>query len=140
MDALDQAVADYLGLHRTDMRCPDILDREGPLTAGRLAKLAHLSPGAMTTLLDRIERAGFAKRRRDTEDRRQVLVEVTPKLRRMAAGVYPSPDEATRALERYSDAELELLDEFLRGNRGWNEQRLEHLTELVAKRPRKDGF
>jgi len=78
------------------MRCPDILDREGPLTAGRLAKLAHLSPGAMTTLLDRIERAGFAKRRRDTEDRRQVLVEVTPKLRRMAPGVYPSPARRRR--------------------------------------------
>lgn len=134
VDAVDQAVADALGLHRTDLRCLDILDRDGPMTAGRLAQLAHLSPGAMTALLDRVERAGLAKRRRDTEDRRRVLVGVTPKLRRLAAQVYPPPDEAAQALARYSDAELELLNEFLRGSREWNEARLGQLHELVAKK------
>jgi DNA-binding MarR family transcriptional regulator len=134
VDALDQAVGDYLGLHRTDMRCLDILDREGPMPAGRLARLAHLSPGAMTTLLDRLERAGYARRRRDTEDRRRVLVEVTPKLHRVAAQFYPEPTEAVRALERYSDEELELLNEFLRWDREWNEQRLAHVNALAAKR------
>jgi DNA-binding MarR family transcriptional regulator len=134
VDAVDQAVADALGLHRTDLRCLDILDRDGPMTAGRLARLAHLSPGAMTALLDRLERAGLAKRRRDTEDRRRVLVEVTPKLRRLAAQVYPPPDEAAQALAHYSDAELQLLNEFLRGSREWNEARLAQLQELVAKK------
>jgi DNA-binding MarR family transcriptional regulator len=134
VDAVDQAVADALGLHRTDLRCLDILDREGPMPAGRLAELAHLSPGAMTALLDRIEKAGLAKRRRDTKDRRRVLVEVTPKLGRLAAQVYPEPAEAARALDRYSDHELALLNEFLRGSRIWNEERLAQLEALVAKK------
>ena len=37
-DRYDQAVADAIGLNRTDMRCLDIIDREEPVTAGRLAE------------------------------------------------------------------------------------------------------
>ncbi|MGO9750213.1 MAG: MarR family winged helix-turn-helix transcriptional regulator, partial [Solirubrobacteraceae bacterium] len=48
----DQAVADALGLNRTDMRCIDVLHRAGPITAGRLAEETGLSAGAMTTALD----------------------------------------------------------------------------------------
>src|SRR5947199_5343532 len=51
----DHAVADYVGLDRTAYRCLDILDQEGPMTAGRIAERAQLSPGAMTALLDRLE-------------------------------------------------------------------------------------
>ena len=88
VDLVDEAVAEYLGIHRTDARCLDILDQEGPMTAGHLAERARISPGAMTTLLDRLERKGLARRTRDTEDRRRVLVEVTPELRRMARELY----------------------------------------------------
>src|SRR6266567_2253175 len=60
-DAFDHAVADYVGLDRTAYRCLDILDQEGPMTAGGLAERARLSPGAMTALLDRLEKRGFAR-------------------------------------------------------------------------------
>src|SRR3954469_22481009 len=80
-DRYDQAVADALGLNRTDMRCADVLDREGPVTAGRLAEATGLTSGAITTAIDRLERAGIARRRPDPGDRRRVLVEIEPDTR-----------------------------------------------------------
>ena len=61
-DIADQVIADYLGLNRTDMRCLDIIERLDGVSAGRLASEAGLSTGAVTTVLDRLERAGFARR------------------------------------------------------------------------------
>jgi|ERR1039458_7029020 DNA-binding MarR family transcriptional regulator len=57
-DRFDQAVADAIGLNRTDMRCLDVIDREGPVPAGRLADVPGLTTGAITTVPDRLEKAG----------------------------------------------------------------------------------
>ena len=103
VEMLDHAVAEYLGIDATAYRCIDILDQEGPMTAGRLAERARLSPGATTALLDRLESKGLARRTRDTEDRRRVLVEVTPKLRKDAELLYGTPEEGAQALAAYSD-------------------------------------
>jgi DNA-binding MarR family transcriptional regulator len=135
-DAFDHAVADYVGLDRTAYRCLDILDQEGPMTAGRLAERARLSPGAMTALLDRLEERGFARRTRDTKDRRRVLVEVTPELRRMAARIYGTPDEGADALAAYTSEQLELLIGFLRGNIAYQEERMRRLEALKAREAR----
>ena len=62
-DRYDEAVADAIGLNRTDMRCLDVIQREGPVPAGRLADETGLTTGAITTVLDRLERAGYAKRK-----------------------------------------------------------------------------
>jgi DNA-binding MarR family transcriptional regulator len=132
-DAFDHAVADYLGLDRTAYRCLDILDQEGPMTAGRLAERARLSPGAMTALLDRLEEKGFARRTRDTKDRRRVRVEVTPQLREMAAEIYGTPDEGAGALAAYTNEQLELLIAFLRDNAAYQEARISQLDGLMAK-------
>jgi len=131
-DAFDHAVADYVGLDRTAYRCLDILDQEGPMTAGRLAERARLSPGAMTALLDRLERRGLARRTRDTKDRRRVLVEVTPQLRQMAAELYGTPEEGADALAAYTDEQLEFLISFLRGNVAYQEERMRRLEALKA--------
>ena len=53
---------------------------EGPVTAGRLAELTGLTTGAITTVLDRLEKAGLpACRARELHDRRRVLVEDAPR-------------------------------------------------------------
>jgi DNA-binding MarR family transcriptional regulator len=132
-DAFDHAVADYAGLDRTAFRCLDILDQEGAMTAGRLAERARLSPGAMTALLDRLEKRGFARRTRDTKDRRRVLVEVTPELRQMAAQVYGTPDEGAAALAAYSNEQLEFLLSFLRGNAAYQEERIRRLDAIKVR-------
>ena len=129
-EMLDAAIADYIGIHDTDFRCLDILDQEGPMTAGHLAQRARLSPGAMTSLLDRLELKGFAQRTRDTEDRRRVLVEVTGRLREMAAEVYGTPAEAVDGLAGYTDEELELLTNFMRGSVAFQEERMRRLDAM----------
>jgi DNA-binding MarR family transcriptional regulator len=126
----DQAVADALGLNRTDMRCLDILQMEGSVTAGRLAELTGLTTGAITTVLDRLENAGFARRVRDPNDRRRVLVEMAPEAMSGAANLYGEHiAQAEQVYKRYTLEQLELLLEFVRGSRELNERAAAELEE-----------
>jgi DNA-binding MarR family transcriptional regulator len=128
-DIADQAVADYLGINRTDARCLAIIERLGAVTAGRLARESGLSTGAVTTVLDRLERAGLARRTSDPEDRRRVLVEMTPAATAASEKLYrPLVEAATEQLRRYSEDELALLREYHRASR--------ELTEAHAARVR----
>ena len=77
IDRLDQAAADRYGLNRTDMRALDILGRSGPLAPTALARLLGFTTGGVTTVLDRLEKAGYIRRRPDPGDRRRQLVETT---------------------------------------------------------------
>jgi DNA-binding MarR family transcriptional regulator len=127
-DIGDQAIADYLGLNRTDTRCLDIVERLDGVSAGRLAAEAGLSTGAVTTVLDRLERAGFARRAPDPGDRRRVLVELTPAARRELSELYAPLAEATlRQLEGYTTEEVGLVRDFLRDNRRLNEAHAERV-------------
>lgn len=122
-DRFDQAVADALGLNRTDLRCLDILDREGSVSAGRLAQATGLTSGAMTTALDRLERAGYARRVHDASDRRRVLVEVTPQALRDAGRFYVEHAARSEYLyRRLTEAQLKLLLKFVREGREFNEE------------------
>ena len=130
----DQAVADAVGLNRTDLRCVDVLHREGPLTAGRLAEQTGLSSGAMTTALDRLERAGYARRVRDSSDRRRVLVELTPQVAKMAAFYGEHAVYAERLYQRHTVEQLELLLRFVRENREFNELQAARLEQQTRER------
>src|SRR4026209_784701 len=69
---LSDTVAKIVGLNSTDLECLDLLEIAGPTTAGRLAEHVGLTTGAMTAVIDRLERAGYARRGRDVADRRLV--------------------------------------------------------------------
>lgn len=117
-------VAERMGLSPTDEKCLDFaLRADGPITAGRIAELSGLSTGAVTGVIDRLERAGYVRRVRDPHDRRKVLVEVTvgdegefarlfagarEMLHEVLAGFTP---EEREVLERYNQA---LIDAFRR--------------------------
>ncbi len=121
-DIADQVVAEHLGLNRTDTRCLDIIERLDGVSAGRLAGESGLSTGAVTTVLDRLERAGYARRVHDPGDRRRVLVELTPEARRELEDLYAPLAAATmRQLEGYSTDEVCLVRDFLRDARRLNE-------------------
>src|SRR5947209_11432066 len=75
--AFDNLAAERLGVNETDLHCLNIIENSGGLTAGELAARAGLTNGAVTGVLDRLERAGFATRAADPGDRRRVNVEVT---------------------------------------------------------------
>ncbi|MFI0090274.1 MarR family winged helix-turn-helix transcriptional regulator [Streptomyces bobili] len=75
----NQAVADRLGLHPTDLQCLNLLSLERePVTTGRVAELTGLTTGSATRLVDRLEKAGYVVRERDAADRRRVLVAAVP--------------------------------------------------------------
>jgi DNA-binding MarR family transcriptional regulator len=127
-DIADQVVADFLGLNRTDTRCLDIIERLDGVSAGRLASEAGLSTGAVTTVLDRLERAGYARRVQDPGDRRRVLVELTPAARRELQELYaPLADATMRQLEGYTTDEVGLVRDFMRDNRRLNEAHAERV-------------
>ena len=138
--AVDEAVAGRLGVNATDHRCLDILDQRGPLTAGALAEALALSPSAVTTVLDRLQRLRYVRRAANPDDRRQVVVVLTPLLRRRARELYGDDGESSALLERYSVAELELLCDFVRGDRELNERRAQRLASRPPrKRPAAGG-
>src|ERR671931_793014 len=96
--AFDNVAAELLGLSRTDLHCINIIENSGGLMAGELAAEAGLTTGGVTGGIDRLERAGYARRVSDPADRRRVRLEVTPKFYARADRIWGpvAKDWATR--------------------------------------------
>jgi DNA-binding MarR family transcriptional regulator len=117
-DIFDDAVATYGGLNRTDTRVIDLVERAGRMTAGEIATAARLTSGAVTAVIDRLEAAGFARRVRDTVDRRRVLVEITPALTELMQPIFhPLIEEGYRQMAGYDDKDFETIVTFLERTR-----------------------
>ncbi len=71
---LSHSVAEKVGIHPTDLECVDFLYLYGDLPAGKLATLTGLTTGAITAVIDRLEKKGFVKRKHDKNDRRKIIV------------------------------------------------------------------
>lgn len=117
---LTQAIADRFGLNATDLQCLSLLTSAGPMTAGELAERIALTTGAVTGVIDRLERAGLVSRTRDPADRRRVIVQplAEEELSRRA----PELDAVFGAIAlggasseaSYTDDQLELFIDYLR--------------------------
>jgi len=113
-----QAVADKLGLNVTDTRCFELMSRysQPPVTAGYLARITGLTTGAVTGVLDRLEKAGLVERFRDPADRRKVFVRPRPEAFRRFGRLYEGLASASLKLaSSYSTKELELIKDYLLG-------------------------
>ncbi len=130
-NAFDEVACQKLGINHTDLRCLNIVDNQGPITAGRLAELSGLTTAAVTSVLDRLERAGYARRVRDQEDRRQVIVELTPLVAERAGPIWgPLGDEARAAMTRMSAEELKGVMDFFRLGIELNKRHVERVRSL----------
>jgi len=108
-----QAVAARVGIASSDLECLDIIILNTRVTAGELAVATGLTTGAVTGVIDRLEKAGFAGRERDPSDRRKVFVRALPAVERRIVPLYRSLQRAVAAeLAGYSDKELALLLDF----------------------------
>jgi DNA-binding MarR family transcriptional regulator len=113
-DEVDEAVARRLRLNRTDLRCLSVLSQAGAVSASALADAAGLSRGAMTTALDRIEAAGYARRVWDQQDRRTIRVEMTEAAKQEVGALYgPLAKEGAQLLQGYTTQELEAVLRYL---------------------------
>ena len=72
------AVAHQLGMPVTDLHALGALLETGPIGASGLAELMGMTTGAITRLVDRLERGGYVRREPDPGDRRRVTVRVVP--------------------------------------------------------------
>lgn len=112
----NQAVADRLGMHPTDVQCLNLFTQEGePLTTGQVAELTGLTSGSATRLVDRLEHGGFVRRERDTHDRRRVLVHVvSEKLAEFTAMWDDLSKGWDEMFDDYSEPELALIVRHMR--------------------------
>lgn len=109
------AAATAAGLAATDWYVLSLLERKGPLTPSELSRLTGLTSGATTRMIDRLERAGRVRRRREGADRRKVLVERTADA--FAEGeidslVDPAREAVGAVLAEFTDSEQQLLFRF----------------------------
>jgi DNA-binding MarR family transcriptional regulator len=112
---LSEKIATHAGISATALECLDLLRLEGrPTTPRRLASLTGLTTGAVTMLVDRLERAGFVRRVPNPEDRRSVLIEVLPPAARALEPVFaPLAAGMARVHKHYDNAALELVLDYL---------------------------
>jgi DNA-binding MarR family transcriptional regulator len=118
-----RAIADRAGINGTDFECLDILDWTGPITAGDLARRVGITSGAVTGVIDRLERGGWVRRVADPGDRRRVIVELVEpgpdspnpeRYREMLEVFTPLQEEVSHLMDRYDDDQLELIIDYLR--------------------------
>ena len=109
-----QAAAGQLGLGVSDLQVLGVLFQRGPLAATEIAEATGLTSGAVTGLVDRLERAGFVTREGDPEDRRRVIVRARPERGPEVGALYQPLQEAGRALmAQRSPAELAMMAQIL---------------------------
>jgi DNA-binding MarR family transcriptional regulator len=113
--AFDKLAAARLGISLGDLQCINIVESRGGVTAGELAVESGLTTGAITAVVDRLERAGYARRVRDERDRRKVKVEVTDTFYARAGEIWgPVAAEWQQAIAaRFSTEELGVIVAFL---------------------------
>lgn len=111
-----EAIARKLGLNATDTRCLELITRAGAsrVTAGDLGKATGLTTGAVTGILDRLEKAGMVTRERDSSDRRKVFVKPVPEAILRVGPFYDKLGAAMMKLaSSYQTRDLELINDFL---------------------------
>ncbi|MEU3861305.1 MarR family transcriptional regulator [Streptomyces sp. NPDC028722] len=109
-----QRIADRLGINATDLKCLDLAAGPEPLTAGRLAEVSGLTSGSITGVVNRLERAGLVRREQDPNDRRKVIITVSPDVPSRVAGLFGSITTSMLDLcARYEDHEIALVLDFI---------------------------
>src|SRR5215469_16533019 len=113
---LHQAIAQSVGLNATDTKCIDLILRapQASATAGWLSDVTGFTTGAITHILDRLEKRQIIERVRDTRDRRKVFIRVRPESLETLAPKYEAMGKAyIKLAEQYSDPELQLICDYL---------------------------
>lgn len=113
---LHQAIAQQVGLNATDTKAIDLILRGPPdgVTAGWLSEQTGLTSGAITHILDRLERRAFIERVRDTVDRRRVFVRARLENLAPLGPLYEAIGKAYGALaKRYTDEELAVICDYM---------------------------
>jgi len=127
---LHQAIAQSVGLNATDTKCIDLILRapDGTVTAGRLSDMTGLTTGAITHILDRLEKRQFIERVRHAQDRRKVLIRIRPESLEPLVPKYEAIGKAyMRLADAYGDDDLQLICDYLEKTSEVSERELSNL-------------
>jgi DNA-binding MarR family transcriptional regulator len=130
---LHHAIASRSGINVTDMQCINLLQLRGPMTPGQLADAMFLTTGgAITAVIDRLERAGMVHRHRDQRDRRRVLVEAAEEgpAAELIRRFEPVAELYQKVLDGYTDEQLAVLLEYLTRNNEASPEVIERVKQL----------
>ena len=126
------AVARTGGLNSTDLQAVGLLMSQGPATPGELAERTGLSAGgAITAVIDRLEKAGYVSRQRDQADRRRVIVTAdVDKVLEQVGPVYGRVGARWAAyLDTLTDEQIELANELFARASQINREEIELVRE-----------
>lgn len=107
-DARDAAIADRLGISRSELRLLNLLE-DGPRPHTEIAAHLRLSRAAVTAMVDRLVAAGLVDRAASNDDRRVKLVSLTGRVWGVLAGFYRPAGE--RVLDVLATSEVADADE-----------------------------
>jgi len=117
-DRLDQYAMHRFGINRTDLRALDLIGQAGVIWPTALAVALGMSTGATSTVLDRLEAAGYARRQQDPGHRRRTLVRQTPRAEELGEEIFgPVISGTLSQAAAYPDATLTSIAEFLAAHR-----------------------
>lgn len=130
---LHHAIASKSGINVTDMQCINLLQLRGPMTPGQIAETMFLTTGgAITAVIDRLEKAGLVERRRDEADRRRVIVEATKSgaVRELGERFEPVGERYEELLGAFNDEQLRLILDYLTRTNEGSPKIIEHVKRL----------
>jgi DNA-binding MarR family transcriptional regulator len=130
---LHSAIASKSGINVTDMQCINLLQLRGPMTPGQLAEAMFLTTGgAITAVVDRLEKAGMVRRRRDEQDRRRVIVEATEDgpTAELGSRFEPVAEMYGELLADFTDEQLEVVRDYLARTNTTSPQVIERVRRL----------
>jgi DNA-binding MarR family transcriptional regulator len=119
--AFHEAAARRLGMTAAERKCAGLIAELGETTPKELAQMTGLTTGAITGIVDRLERAGYAQREDNPKDRRSVLIQPqnVERLAKVSRPIFAALTEAMTALNaRYSPEQRALI--------------LNHLEDTIA--------
>lgn len=114
---MHEAIGRKAGLSGTDHKYLGFLLQQGEMTAGELASLSGLTTGAVTGLIDRLEKKKLVKRQLAEEDRRKVMiVPDTKKIMALLEPLYKKyRSQSQELLGSFSNKELKVLEKYFSG-------------------------
>jgi len=122
-----QTVAESSGMHTTDIKCLDFLVEARSVTAGDLARFTGLTTGAITAVIDRMEKAGFIKRTADSNDRRKIIIKLLvehPKHSQVVHSLFTN--QMPKILSEYTSNEIAIITD-------WNSKLISLFQDEIKK-------
>lgn len=111
---MHEAIARKAGLSGTDHKYLGLIMQKGEMTAGDLSKITGLTTGAVTGLIDRLEKKKLVKRKFVKDDRRKVII--VPETKNALALMQPLFEElqekTTQLLSTFSESEMQVIERY----------------------------